>query len=80
VRAHHLASLLAFGRADFRRRRFEEDCVVERAAARLKMRPQPRLVDSLATAYESNAQFERGSSLRLRYAEEFIQRWANVED
>jgi len=43
------------------------------AAARLKMRPEPRLVDSLATAYESNAQFERGSSLRLRYAEEFIQ-------
>jgi Flp pilus assembly protein TadD len=43
------------------------------AAARLNMRPEPRLVDSLAAAYENSGQFERGSSLRLRYAEEFIQ-------
>ena len=43
------------------------------AAARLNVRPEPRLVDNLATAYENSTQFERGSSLRLRYAEEFIQ-------
>jgi len=41
------------------------------AAARLKIKPEPRLVDSLATAYESTGAAEYGSALRLRYAEEY---------
>jgi Flp pilus assembly protein TadD, contains TPR repeats len=41
------------------------------AAARLRIKPEPRLVDSLATAYENTGATEQGWALRLRYAEEY---------
>jgi hypothetical protein len=41
------------------------------AAARLRITPEPRLADSLATAYENTGVAEPGWGLRLRYAEEY---------